>query len=159
MVTCTVRQFCLYCCSASKYSGFDRLKSIFSRLPLQISWFKPIVPSFYFFISAYSQHSLKIVIFFFSIEICVNRIFFITCFLTLLLLECFPIFIPHHTIVAGYYVIQSACPYHFHSITCVFIHGFSLNFAYTFIPGMSGLRLLMGEIHQFLTELSPFWCQ
>ena len=44
----------------------------------------------------------------------------------------------------------------FQRITWVFIHGISLNFAYTFVSGMSGLGLLVGRIHQFLTALQPF---
>ena len=79
-------------------------------------------------------------------------------------------FIPHHTLVSGYYVIPfGVCPsvrpsvrpsihaHHFRSITWVFIHRIFSNFAYILLSAMSGMGLLMGKIRPFLTELLPFF--
>ena len=76
------------------------------------------------------------------------------------------IFIPRHTLVARYYVIPfGVCPsvrpsvlaHHFRLITWVFIYGIFSNFAYILLSAMSGMGLLMGKIHPFLTELLPFF--
>ena len=73
------------------------------------------------------------------------------------------LFIPHHTIVAGYYGITlavrvSLCctsvrPY-FRAITWVSVNGFSPNSVDALILRRSGFGLLMGLFRQFLTELS-----
>ena len=73
------------------------------------------------------------------------------------------IFIPRHTIVAGYYgftlvVRESVClsvrpsVFRFRMITWVNINGFSPNLVCALLR--SGLGLLMGKFRQFLTELS-----
>ena len=64
--------------------------------------------------------------------------------------------------MAGYYVIPfGVCPsvraHHFRSITWVFILVIFSNFAYILLSAMSGMGLLMGKIHPFLTELLPFF--
>ena len=66
------------------------------------------------------------------------------------------LFIPHHTLVAGYYVFTLAIRVSvrlsvrpsglcFRSITLVFIKGFHSNFAHALVPTMSSLGLLMGK--------------
>ena len=76
------------------------------------------------------------------------------------------IFIPHHTIVAGYYgftldVHVSVRPsvvrpsiFRFWMITSVNINGFSPNLICALILWRSGLGLLMGKFRQIFTELS-----
>ena len=54
-------------------------------------------------------------------------------------------------------VRPSVRAHHFRSITWVFIHGIFSNFAYILLSAMSGMGLLMGKIHPFLTELLPFF--
>ena len=54
-------------------------------------------------------------------------------------------------------VRPSVRAHHFRSITWVLIHGIFLNFAYILLSAMSGMGLLMGKIHPFLTELLPFF--
>ena len=77
----------------------------------------------------------------------------------------FSLFIPRHTIVAGYYgftlvvresVHLSVRPsvFRFRMITWVNINGFSSNLVCALILWRSGLGLLMGKFRQFLTELS-----
>ena len=75
-------------------------------------------------------------------------------------------FIPHHTIVAGYYgftldIRLSVCPsvsrpsvFRFWMITWVNLSGFSPNLVCALILSRSGLGLLMGKFRQMLTELS-----
>ena len=75
------------------------------------------------------------------------------------------LFIPCHTIVVRYYGITlalcvSICllyirPYFcFQMITWVNVSGLSQNLVYVLKLWRSGLRLLMGKFHKFLTELS-----
>ena len=84
-------------------------------------------------------------------------------------------FLSLHTIVMGCYSfkLKSVCqffcvfthaaiyhmavyPYfHFQTITWVSVSGFSPNVVCVLILWWSGLRLLMGKFHQFLTDLSP----
>ena len=75
------------------------------------------------------------------------------------------IFIPRHTIVAGYYgfmLVVSECVhpsvhpsvFRFRMITWVNINGFSPNLVRALILWRSGLGLLMGKFRQFLMELS-----
>ena len=76
-----------------------------------------------------------------------------------------PLFIPHPTIVAGYYgftlVVREFVSlsvrlsiFCFRMITWVNINGFSPNLVCALILWRSGLGLLMGKFRQFLTELS-----
>ena len=82
------------------------------------------------------------------------------------LCETHSIFIPRHTLVSGYYVIPfGVCPSVRPSVRAcspfpidnLSIHGIFSNFAYILLSAMSGMRLLMGKIFPFLTELLPFF--
>ena len=59
------------------------------------------------------------------------------------------IFISRHKLVSLYF--------HFQMMTSVNVSGFSPNLVYALILWRSGLRLLMGKFHLFLTNFIFFW--